>query len=93
MKFTIEDTSELVALEGDVGATLCRVFTGTADNGAVVRFAVAHCAVADNRPGWKPVREYFSKLDDEATERARAGQFLVQSSDTETVEPRPPIEA
>lgn len=93
MKFTIEETEQLVVLEGDVGGTLCRVFRGTAENGAKVTFCVAHTAVMQRFPGWEPVRALFQRLDEEGVLAARVGNFLVLDSETETVEPKAPIEA
>ncbi len=93
MKFTIQETSELVVLEGDVGGTLCRIFHGVAENGARVRLAIAHTAVSTDSPNWETVKELFDRLDVEASERAHAGQFLMLSTSAETVETKPPIEA
>lgn len=87
MKFTIEASERVVCLGEDGTPALCRVFVGTAENGAQVRLAVAHCAVSARSPGWEVVHEYFNALDKDGLRKVRLGDFLVQLSETEEVEP------
>jgi hypothetical protein len=88
MKFTIEDTPHLAAMKGDAGATLTRVYYGTAENGARVRFCVAHAAVHETQQPelTRPVLEYFQRLDEQMMTGARLGLFHVIDGDTETIE-------
>ncbi len=88
MKFTIQATTSCVCLQQDGTPALCRMFQGTAENGAQVRFVVAHYSVSNQSEGYELVQEFFRRLDADAVAKASRGEILIQENIVE--EPTPP---